>query len=304
MSARDTAGTATSGRVTVLERILNETREEIERRKRGVTLGEIEVRAAEAQAAVAMAATVDRMKHDGASPSTQSPGCGGRFQQALARPGIGVIAEFKRRSPSAGKLREPEPDIAEIVSAYERGGASALSVLTEGPNFDGSLADIDAARGACGLPILRKDFVVDPYQLYEAVLAGADAVLLIVAGLGQEELASLHDRALGLGLDVLVEVHDRDELVRAEQVGARLIGVNNRDLRDFSVDVGRTERLLAEMPAGTTVVSESGISEPQQLERLERAGVAAVLVGESLMRASDPGQALAALLAGSSAPSF
>ncbi|HEY5285647.1 MAG TPA: indole-3-glycerol phosphate synthase TrpC [Solirubrobacteraceae bacterium] len=297
MSAGDTAGTANSGRVMVLERILNETREEIERRKRGVTLGDIEARAAEARAAVA---TADPLKHGGTSLSTQPPGYGGRFHQALARPGIGVIAEFKRRSPSAGSLRE-EADLAAVVTAYERGGASALSVLTEGPNFDGSLADIDAARGACGLPILRKDFLVDPYQLYEAVVAGADAVLLIVAALEQEELSLLHDRALGLDLDVLVEVHDRDELMRAEQVGARLIGVNNRDLRDFSVDVGRTERLLAEMPAGTTVVSESGISKPEQLELLERAGVAAVLVGESLMRAPDPEQALVALLEGSSA---
>jgi indole-3-glycerol phosphate synthase len=302
MSVQDTPGTATSGRTTVLERILNETREEIERRKRSVTLGEIEARAAEARAALATATMVDRLKHGDASPSTQSPGDGGRFHQALERPGIGVIAEFKRRSPSAGGLRKGA-DLAAIVAAYERGGASALSVLTEGPNFDGSLADIDAARDASGLPILRKDFVVDPYQLYEAVVVGADAVLLIVAALEQEELASLHDRALGLDLDVLVEVHDRDELARAEQLGAQLIGVNNRDLRDFSVDIGRTERLLAEMPAGTTVVSESGISKPEQLEQLERAGVAAVLVGESLMRAPEPEQALVALLEGSSAQS-
>jgi indole-3-glycerol phosphate synthase len=262
--------------MTVLDRILAETRQEIERRKQQTPI-------------------------DTAGLSSRRPS---RFRHALATPGISVIAEFKRRSPSAGKLCEQGPDIAEIVSAYERGGASALSVLTEGPNFDGSLADIDAARDACGLPILRKDFIVDPYQLYEAVVAGADAVLLIVAALEPEELSSLHDRALGLDLDVLVEVHDRDELMRAEQVGARLIGVNNRDLRDFSVDVGRTERLLAEMPAGTTVVSESGISRPEQLEQLERAGVAAVLVGESLMRAPEPEQALAALLAGSSAPAF
>lgn len=284
MSAGEAAGAAISGRATVLDRILGETRAELEDRKRSVSLRQLEAEA-------------------GAQASSEAAE-GGRFRQALERPGIGVIAEFKRSSPSAGKLREPEPDIAEIVSAYERGGASALSVLTEGPNFDGSLADIDAVRRACGLPILRKDFVVDPYQLYEAVVAGADAVLLIVAALEQKELASLHDRALGLGLDVLVEVHDRAELARAEQVGARLIGVNNRDLRDFSVDVGRTEALLGEMTEGTTVVSESGISEPQQLERLERAGVAAVLVGESLMRAPEPEQALAALLAGSSASSF
>ncbi len=283
MSAREAAGTATSGRATVLERILGETRAELEDRKRSVSQQQLEAQA-------------------GVRTSSQTAE-GGRFRQALECPGIGVIAEFKRRSPSVGKLREPEADIAEIVSAYERGGASALSVLTEGPNFDGSLADIDAARGACGLPILRKDFVVDPYQLYEAVVAGADAVLLIVAALEQNELVSLHDRALGVGLDVLVEVHDHDELARAKQLGARLIGVNNRDLRDFSVDVGRTERLLAEMPAGMTVVSESGISESQQLEQLERAGVAAVLVGESLMRAPEPGRALAALLEGSSARS-
>lgn len=258
--------------MTVLDRILAETREEVERRKREAPI-ETDV-------------------------SARRPGS---FREALDGPGIAVIAEFKRRSPSAGKLREPEPDVAEIVSAYERGGASALSVLTEGPNFDGSLADIGAARAACGLPILRKDFVVDPYQLHEALRAGADAVLLIVAALEQGELATLHDRAVGLGLDVLVEVHDRKELARAEQAGARLIGVNNRDLRDFSVDVGRTERLLAEMPAGATVVSESGISKPEQLRELERVGVAAVLVGESLMRAPDPEASLLALLAGSSA---
>ncbi|MGA9315302.1 MAG: indole-3-glycerol phosphate synthase TrpC [Solirubrobacteraceae bacterium] len=258
--------------MTVLDRILAETRQEVERRKQQTPIG--------------------------TDISSRRPS---RFRHALATPGISVIAEFKRRSPSAGKLREPEPDIAAIVSAYERGGASALSVLTERPNFDGSLADIDTASDASELPILRKDFVVDPYQLYETVVAGADAVLLIVAALEPEELASLHDRALGLDLDVLVEVHDRDELMRAEQVGARLIGVNNRDLRDFSVDVGRTERLLAEMPAGTTVVSESGISKPEQLEQLERAGVAAVLVGESLMCAPEPEQALVKLLAGSSA---
>lgn len=280
MSAGEAAGTATSGRATVLERILGETRAELEDRKRSVSLQQLEVQA-------------------GARTSSRTAE-GGRFREALKRPGIDVIAEFKRRSPAAGSLREGA-ELAALVTAYERGGASALSVLTEGPNFDGSLADVDAAREVCGLPILRKDFVVDPYQLYEASVAGADAVLLIVAALEQEELVSLHDCALRLGLDVLVEVHDRDELMRAEQVGARLIGVNNRDLRDFSVDVGRTERLLVEMPAGTTVVSESGISKPEQLERLERAGVAAVLVGESLMRAPDPEQALVALLEGSSA---
>lgn len=265
---------------TVLERILAETRAELEERKRGVPLERLRERAGAAGTGRAV---------DDERPR-------GRFYQALAGTGIAVIAEFKRRSPSAGRLREPAPDIAEIARAYERGGASALSVLTEGPNFDGSLADIGAARAACELPILRKDFVVDPYQLYEALSAGADAVLLIVAALEDAQLASLHDLALGLGLDVLVEVHDRAELERAKRIGARLIGVNNRDLRDFTVDVGRTQRLLAEMPAGATVVSESGISKPEQLRELERAGVAAVLVGESLMRAPSPEQALVRLM--------
>lgn len=257
--------------MTVLDRILAETRNE-----------------------------VARLKQERPIEMNTSSGRPGRFRDALAAPGIAVIAEFKRRSPSAGRLCEQDPDIAEVVVAYERGGASALSVLTEGPNFAGSLADIGAARQACALPILRKDFIVDPYQLYEAQAVGADAVLLIVAALEQTELASLHDLARELGLDVLVEVHDRGELDRAAQIGAQLIGVNNRDLRDFTVDVGRTGRLLAEMPAGTMVVSESGISMPEQLEQLEREGVGAVLVGESLMRASDARQALATLLTGSS----
>ncbi|HEY3758270.1 MAG TPA: indole-3-glycerol phosphate synthase TrpC [Solirubrobacteraceae bacterium] len=215
-----------------------------------------------------------------------------RFHGALSAPGIGVIAEFKRRSPSAGAIRQ-EPDLRELIGAYERGGASAISVLTEGPHFAGSLEDLHAARAACDLPLLRKDFIVDPYQLYEALLAGADAILLIVAALAQGELASLHAQARALDLDVLVEVHDRDELQRALALeGADLIGINNRDLRDFSVDVQRTFDLLAGIPAGVTVVSESGISAPEQLRELDERGVGAVLVGEALMRAPDPQVAL------------
>ena len=173
-----------------------------------------------------------------------------------------------------------------------------MSVLTEEHNFEGSLADLRAARAACDLPLLRKDFVVDSYQLYEARVAGADAVLLIVAALGAPELASLHETATSLGLDVLVEVHDSDELTVAANAGASLIGVNNRDLRDFSVDISRTSQLLSEMPPAATVVSESGISQPEQLRELEAQGVAAVLVGETLMRAPDPGSALRACLRG------
>jgi indole-3-glycerol phosphate synthase len=178
------------------------------------------------------------------------------------------------------------------VAAYARGGAAALSVLTEGPNFGGSLDDLCLAGSACALPLLRKDFIVDPYQLHEALAAGADAVLLIVAALEQPQLASLYGQARSLDLDVLVEVHDRGELLRALDAGAEIIGINNRDLRDFSVDVERTERLMAEMPAGVTVVSESGIASAEQLERLRGLGVDAVLVGEALMRAADPEAAL------------
>ncbi len=218
------------------------------------------------------------------------------LRDALSRPGIGVIAEFKRRSPSAGALRE-DSDLAEIARAYERGGADALSVLTEGPNFDGSLEDLRIARAACELPLLRKDFIVDPYQLYEARVAGADAVLLIVAALSPSELRALRELARELQLDVLVEAHDAAELRIALAEGAELIGINNRDLRDFSVDVERTFALLNTIPSDVTVVSESGIGEPEQLARLEAAGVAAVLVGESLLRAPAPEEALRTLRA-------
>jgi indole-3-glycerol phosphate synthase len=251
----------------VLGRILAETRRDLERRKR------------------------ERPLDAGTLPAPREPAANGRFAQALARPGIGVIAEFKRRSPSAGVLLE-HADLQDVVGAYARGGAVALSVLTEGPNFGGSLEDLSLAGEVCELPRLRKDFIVDPYQLHESLAAGADAVLLIVAALEQQELRSLHAQARALGLDVLVEVHDGGELRRALDAGAQIVGVNNRDLRDFSVDVERTERLMGEMPAGVSVVSESGIAAAEQLERLQRLGVQAVLVGESLMRSADPQEAL------------
>jgi len=251
---------------TVLERILGETRAEVERRKRQ---------------APAPAPGGD------AGPSRS-------FAEALRGDRVAVIAEFKRRSPSAGTLRA-DADLEQILAAYQRGGAAAVSVLTEGPNFGGSLGDLRDARRACTLPLLRKDFIIDAYQLHEARAAGADAVLLIVAALVPQELAALYAAARTLALDVLVEVHDERELAIALDVGAEIIGVNNRDLRDFSVDTRRTERLMAAMPSGVTVVSESGICDAEQLRRLGERGVAAVLVGESLMAADDPAAALGAL---------
>jgi indole-3-glycerol phosphate synthase len=209
------------------------------------------------------------------------------FSEALVRPGLSLIAEFKRRSPSAGDIGDSE--VAETVAAYERGGAAALSVLTDGPHFGGSLDDLRQARHASGLPILRKDFIVDVYQLYEAAVNGADAVLLIVGALGNSELELLYGEARAIDLDCLVEVHDEDELERAlEVVDADVIGINNRNLADLSVDAERTKELITDVPAGKTVVSESGYSQSEQLDELERIGVDAVLIGEALMRSGDP----------------
>ena len=210
------------------------------------------------------------------------------FSEALVRPGLSLIAEFKRRSPSAGQLAAEEIDVATQVGAYERGGAAALSVLTDEAHFGGSLDDLRAARAACDLPILRKDFIVDPYQLYEAAVYGADAVLLIVAALGDEDLRSLHQEARSLDLDVLVEVHDGEELERALEAGAEVIGINNRNLDDMSVDIATTFELMPNVPAGKTVVAESGISGRHELEELDRVGVDAVLIGGALMTVPDP----------------
>jgi indole-3-glycerol phosphate synthase len=209
------------------------------------------------------------------------------FREALVRPGLSLVAEFKRRSPSAGEIRDGATP-AEIAHAYEEGGAAALSVLTDEPHFGGSIDDLRDARAACALPVLQKDFIVDRYQLYEAAAAGADAVLLIVAALDQETLARLYDDARGLDLDVVVEVHKEEELETALTVDADVLGINNRNLDDFSVDVQTTFELMADVPAGKTVLSESGIAERETLEELERVGVDAVLIGEALMRAEDP----------------
>ena len=209
------------------------------------------------------------------------------FAEALSRPGTSVIAEYKRRSPSAGEIRSGA-SVEEIVRAYERGGAAALSVLTEEDHFGGSLSDLEAARAVTDLPILRKDFTIDPYQLYEAKVYGADAILLVVGALSDSELGSLNGIARQLELDAIVEVHDEEELERALEVDADVIGINNRNLSDFTVSLDVTFDLLTDVPAGKTVVSESGIMSRADVDELERVGVDAVLVGEALMRAPDP----------------
>src|SRR4051794_24855499 len=218
------------------------------------------------------------------------------FGEALVRPGLSVIAEFKRRSPSAGEIRAGATP-GDIARAYDEAGAAALSVLTDEQHFGGSLDDLREARAACELPILQKDFVVNRYQLYEAAVAGADAVLLIVAALDRDRIGGLYEEARELDLDVVVEVHKEDELEVALTVDAEIVGINNRNLDDFTVDVQTTFELMPDVPAGKTVVSESGIADRATLEELERVGVDAVLIGEALMRAEEPGAKLRELIA-------
>ena len=210
------------------------------------------------------------------------------FRSALMAPDrVALIAECKRRSPGAGDIA-PELDPVALTSGYERAGAAALSVLTDEMYFGGSLADLIAVRRATSIPVLRKDFIVSPIQLIEARGAGADAVLLIVRILSDPLMAELHEQAVALGMDVLVEVHDPVELDRAVALGADLIGINNRDLSSFTTDLATTERLMAAVPEHAVLVSESGIRTGADVERLGAAGVDAILVGETLLRARDP----------------
>ena len=223
---------------------------------------------------------------------------GDRFEAALGTRGrFNVIAECKRRSPSRGVLAAQYDPVA-IATQYEAGGAAAISVLTEPTFFDGALEHLTAVRRAIGLPLLRKDFLVDEYQLFEARAAGADAVLLIVAALEQAELVRLQSRARDLGLATLVEVHDEDELSRASDSGARVVGVNNRNLRTLDVDVSASDRLAARMPAGVVGVSESGLQTRADLQRLAAAGYRAFLIGERFMTAPDPARAITELIGG------
>lgn len=214
-----------------------------------------------------------------------------------ARPGIAVIAEVKRRSPSKGDLA-PDLDAGLLARTYEQAGARALSVLTDRAFFGGSAADLVAARDNVAVPVLRKDFTVGERDVADARAMGADAILLIVAALTAPELARLRSLGADLGMAVLVEVHDEGELEMALASGADLVGVNQRDLHTFEVDVGRAERLGALIPSGVVKVAESGITEAGQLPALEAAGFDAVLVGERLVTAPDPGAALRHLIGG------
>ena len=257
--------------MSVLEEIVERKREEVATRKACRPLADLAAQAA-------------------------SSGAPRDFEAALRAPGLSVIAEIKRRSPAKGDLRI-DLDAGEQARRYDEAGASALSVLTDEPYFRGSDDDLRAARAATVLPILRKDFTIDPYQVYEARLLGADAVLLIVRALPDALLRELLGLAGELGLSALVEVHDEPELRRAAAAGARLIGVNNRNLDTLEVDPETSLRLRALLPSGCTSVAESGISSPELAGRLARAGYDAILVGEVLVRADDPGVLLRRLCA-------
>ena len=221
-----------------------------------------------------------------------------RLLQALKSesPQLKIIAEFKRRSPSAGILRG-DRSAEEVARSYERGGACAISVLTDEAHFGGSIGDLRAVRSTTSVPILRKDFIIDPIQIYEAAVAGADAVLLIVAALDDSMLGDLRDIAEDqLGLDALVEVHTSEELHRALDAGAKIIGVNNRNLQTFQVSLETSERLIAEAEDDKIMISESGLQDAESLRRLDMLGFRGFLIGETLMRATNPEKALRDLI--------
>jgi indole-3-glycerol phosphate synthase len=214
-----------------------------------------------------------------------------------------VIAEVKRSSPSKGQIAAI-PDPAALAAAYEDGGAAIVSVLTEGRRFGGSLADLKAVRDQVDVPVMRKDFIVTPYQVWEARAWGADLVLLIVAALPQTVLESLIERTVSLGMTPIVEVHTREEAERAVAAGARVVGVNTRNLKNLTVDRSRYERVARTLPPGIVKIAESGVRDPHDVVEYARAGADAVLVGESVARAQDPRRAVADLVSAGSHPSL
>ena len=259
---------------TFLDRILVEKRAAVAAAKHGMPLGRVRESAE---------------RHRDQSPDRRN------FAAALAQEGLGVIAELKQASPSRGLLC-PDYHPREIAGGYEKGGAVALSVLTEQQFFRGSLEHLAAARDATKLPVLRKDFIVDAYQVYESVAAAADALLLIVAALEDTDLRELIELSNRFQVAAVVEVHSEEEVARALGAGAAIIGINNRDLRTFEVELETSLRLRARIPQGCLTVSESGIGTASDLQRLADAGFDAVLIGERLITQPDPGGALSKLL--------
>jgi indole-3-glycerol phosphate synthase len=256
-----------------LTEILDTKRGHVATRKTETTLAELEARAAR-----------------------QSPPRGFRAAlQAKSRNGYGLIAEIKRASPSKGLIR-PDFDPPAHARAYEAGGAACLSVLTDAPYFQGHEDYLIAARAAVSLPIIRKDFMIDPWQVLESRAIGADAILIIVAALSDQQMQEIEAVALGLGMDALIEVHDASELERALTLKSRLIGVNNRDLRDFTVDFARTYELVGSAPEGCTFVAESGLTSKADLDAMAEHDVHCFLVGEALMRHDDVEAATRALI--------
>lgn len=248
-------------------------REEVAARRASTTIATLDARAAEQSAPRGFRAALD----------------------AAASRGYGLIAEVKKASPSKGLIRA-DFDPASHAVAYEAGGAACLSVLTDAPYFLGHEDYLMAARSACALPVLRKDFMVDPWQVLESRSIGADAILIIVAALDDVQMAEIEEAALSLGMDALVEVHDAKELERAMKLQSRLIGVNNRDLRDFSVDFARTYELVDRAPSDCTFVAESGLTTRADLDAMAERGVRCFLIGEALMRQADVEAATRALL--------
>jgi indole-3-glycerol phosphate synthase len=251
---------------TFLESVVERTQADLSRRKRATPAADLEARLGPARR-------------------------GRPFSEALIDEGISLIAEMKRASPSKGPIR-PGASVAEIVAAYQAAGARAVSVLTEQAHFGGSLDDLAAAREACDLPLLRKDFLIDPYQVLEARVAGADAVLLIAEILDDPTFLCLLREVRALGMQALVEVHEADSLRRVLRHPVPLIGINNRDLKTFKTDLNQTIELARQAPSHVWLVSESGIHAHADLVRLKEAGVRSVLVGETLMRAADIGRKL------------
>ena len=271
----DPAAEAEVDRGDVLARICARTRVDVEQRSQIMSLKEITTRAREV--------------------STPTRGFGQALQHLTADRQVGLIAEIKKASPSAGILR-PEYDPVGIARAYQAAGATCLSVLTEGSCFHGKTDDIRLVREACSLPILRKDFILDPWQVHESRLIGADCILLIMAALSESQASELIAIARGLDMDVLVEVHDEDELTRALALDTFMIGINNRNLKTLKTDIQTTIDLAPMVPPDRLVISESGIRSQSDLMRVGDIGASAVLVGESLLRQDDPGAAARKLL--------